>query len=67
MDVKESLYMYVFLTPLKSKVVFKLSQKQIMKVYVKLMIWIVSFKYNIAFGLSWFGKIAQTQWNDPLS
>ena len=52
---------------LKSKVVFKLSQKQIMKVYVKLMIWIVSFKYNIAFGLSWFGKIAQTQWNDPLS
>ena len=59
--------MYVFLTPLKSKVVFKLSQKQIMKVYVKLMIWTVSFKYNVAFGLSRFGKIAQTQWNDPLS
>ena len=36
-----------------------------MKYYVKLMIWIVSFKYNVAFGLSRFGKIAQSQWNDP--
>ena len=28
-DVKESLYMYVFLTPLMSKVVFKLSQNKL--------------------------------------
>ena len=29
MDVKESLYMYVFLTPLMSKVVFKLLQNKL--------------------------------------
>ena len=38
-----------------------------MKYYVKLMIWIVSFKYSVAFGLSRLGKIAQSQWNNPLS
>ena len=31
------------------------------------MIWIVSFKYNVAFGLSLLGKFAQSQWNNPLS
>ena len=38
-----------------------------MKYFVKLMIWIVSFKCNIASGLSRFRKIAQSlKWNNPL-